>query len=90
MTGGTAHHNRRTPLVSSTWKARAVCARTGPEDAVWFPGVGKSSRPAKVLCFGCPVRRDCLEFALALEEKHGIWGGLSPDERRQLNKVGAA
>jgi WhiB family transcriptional regulator, redox-sensing transcriptional regulator len=39
---------------------------------------------AKVLCDRCPVRADCLAFALEIREPHGIWGGLNELERRQL------
>lgn len=39
---------------------------------------------AKVYCARCPVRRECLEYALKVREPHGIWGGLNELERRQL------
>jgi WhiB family redox-sensing transcriptional regulator len=32
----------------------------------------------------CAVREPCLEYALAIKEPHGIWGGLNELERRQL------
>jgi WhiB family transcriptional regulator, redox-sensing transcriptional regulator len=39
---------------------------------------------AKAICADCPVRRSCLEWALATPEPYGVWGGMTPDERRQL------
>ena len=39
---------------------------------------------AKALCSRCPVRPECLEYALRLREPHGIWGGLNEMERRQV------
>ena len=39
---------------------------------------------AKRICATCPVRRDCLGYALRIREPHGIWGGLNEVERRQL------
>ncbi|TMK32315.1 MAG: WhiB family transcriptional regulator [Actinobacteria bacterium] len=39
---------------------------------------------AKALCARCPVREECLEYALQIHESHGIWGGLNEMERRQL------
>lgn len=42
------------------------------------PGV----EAARVICAGCEVRTQCLEAALAADEQHGIWGGLTPEERR--------
>ena len=39
---------------------------------------------AKALCRACPVREECLEFAIRIQERHGIWGGLNELERRLL------
>jgi WhiB family redox-sensing transcriptional regulator len=39
---------------------------------------------AKDICAICPVRRACLEYAMAIREPHGIWGGLNEVERKQL------
>jgi WhiB family redox-sensing transcriptional regulator len=39
---------------------------------------------AKALCARCPVRDECLEYAIQIRETHGIWGGLNEMERRQL------
>ncbi len=39
---------------------------------------------AKAICAQCPVRRPCLEYALTIHEQHGIWGGLTEHDRRQL------
>ena len=41
-------------------------------------------RQAKAVCSACPVRKECLNFALRLREPHGIWGGLSEMERRAI------
>ena len=49
-----------------------------------FPEKGGSTRDAKRVCTGCTVRAECLEFALANDERFGIWGGLSERERRRL------
>ena len=42
---------------------------------------------AKKVCTGCEVRAECLEYALAHDERFGIWGGLSERERRRLKKA---
>jgi WhiB family transcriptional regulator, redox-sensing transcriptional regulator len=39
---------------------------------------------AKVFCRRCPVREQCLDYALRTRETHGIWGGMNEMERRQL------
>lgn len=39
---------------------------------------------AKEVCAGCPVRNLCLDYALDHDEDYGIWGGLTPRERRMV------
>ena len=62
------------------WQDRALCAQTDPE--AFFPEKGGSTREAKRVCRACEVRAECLEYALGSDERSGIWGGLSPQERR--------
>ena len=62
------------------WQERALCAQTDPES--FFPEKGGSTREAKKVCLACEVRSECLEYALANDERFGIWGGLSERERR--------
>lgn len=66
------------------WQERALCAQTDPE--AFFPEKGGSTREAKRICMGCEVRDECLEYALANDERFGIWGGLSERERRRLKR----
>ncbi len=66
----------------ATWRLDALCAETDPE--AFFPEKGGSTREAKRVCTGCSVRTQCLEFALANDERFGIWGGLSERERRRV------
>ncbi len=66
------------------WQDRALCAQTDPE--AFFPEKGGSTREAKRICQVCDVRSECLEYALAHDERFGIWGGLSERERRKLKK----
>ena len=47
---------------------------------------GGSTREAKRVCLSCDVRSECLEYALAHDERFGIWGGLSERERRRLKR----
>lgn len=67
-----------------SWQERALCAQTDPE--AFFPEKGGSTREAKKVCQSCEVRVDCLEYALLMDERFGIWGGLSERERRRLKK----
>ncbi|AMY19409.1 Transcriptional regulator WhiB2 [Rhodococcus sp. PBTS 1] len=66
------------------WQERALCAQTDPE--AFFPEKGGSTREAKRICLGCEVKDECLEYALANDERFGIWGGLSERERRRLKR----
>nr|WP_152816094.1 WhiB family transcriptional regulator [Georgenia subflava] len=66
------------------WQDRALCAQTDPE--AFFPEKGGSTREAKRVCGSCEVRAECLEYALAHDERFGIWGGLSERERRKLKR----
>lgn len=67
------------------WQERALCAQTDPE--AFFPEKGGSTREAKRICAGCEVRAECLDYALAHDERFGIWGGLSERERRRLRRA---
>lgn len=74
----------------STWRADAACKG---ESAVYFFAPNHFERKpekdfregrARALCRGCGVRQQCLEYALAVGETHGIWGGFNELERRRL------
>lgn len=45
---------------------------------------------AKAICNVCSVQRECCEYALAIREPFGIWGGLTEADRREMVVVGAA
>lgn len=64
------------------WMVEGLCAQVDPE--AWYPEKGGSTRDAKRICEDCPVRAECLNYALAHDERFGIWGGKSERERRKL------
>ncbi|WP_422070955.1 WhiB family transcriptional regulator [Streptomyces lasalocidi] len=64
-----------------TWGQRAVC-RTADPDELFVEGAAQNR--AKALCTGCPVRTECLAYALDHRIEHGIWGGMTERERRAL------
>jgi len=66
------------------WQDFALCAQTDPD--IFFPEKGGSTRDAKRVCGVCPVREECLQYAMDNDERFGIWGGLSERERRRLRK----
>jgi WhiB family redox-sensing transcriptional regulator len=55
-----------------SWQERALCAQTDPE--AFFPEKGGSTREAKKVCQTCDVRSECLEYALAHDERFGYLG----------------
>lgn len=63
------------------WAARAAC-RTADPDELFVEGAAQSA--AKAVCNGCPVRTECLAFALDRRIEYGIWGGATERERRAL------
>lgn len=69
---------------TSSWREAGLCAQTDPE--VFFPDKGGSTTSARAVCQSCDVRQQCLEYALAHDERFGIWGGLSERERRRLKR----
>ena len=70
------------------WQDAGLCAQTDPE--MFFPEKGGSTKDAKRVCRACDVRAECLEYALATDQRFGIWGGLSERERRRLRRGGLA
>ena len=64
------------------WQEKAICQQTDPE--AFFPEKGGSNQEAKSICRKCPVRLECLEYALNNNEKFGVWGGLDERERARL------
>ena len=66
------------------WELQAACRGEDPE--MWFPSPSESEKlaAAKNVCLACPVRVECLEAALRVNEEHGVWGGMSRSERREL------
>ncbi|WP_314220529.1 WhiB family transcriptional regulator [Streptomyces zaehneri] len=71
------------------WREHAECRNEDPD--LFFP-IGTSgpallqTEQAKTVCRRCPVREQCLEWAMETEQTLGVWGGTSEDERRALKR----
>lgn len=68
----------------------AGCKDEDPE--LFFPtgSTGPAARQveaAKAVCLRCPVRDDCLGWALATAQDAGVWGGLAEEERSALRRT---
>ena len=66
---------------TTDWAARGAC-RTSNPDALFVQGAAQNR--AKAVCFGCPVRTECLADALDNRTEFGVWGGMTERERRAL------
>lgn len=75
-----------TEAAETKWQEQAVCAQSDPE--LFFPEKGGATSGAKALCRSCPVKDECLNYALTHDERFGVWGGLSERERRGLTRAG--
>ena len=81
-----------TQTLEQTWQIKAACR--GPQAAVFFPPPQferkdeKAAREdqAKEICRSCAVQGPCLDYAVAIREPHGIWGGLNEAERKVIIK----
>ncbi len=62
----------------------AACRNTGLD--VMFPHDAPGVTRARKICAVCPVRTVCLEYALANQIEHGVWGGTSERERVQIRR----
>jgi WhiB family transcriptional regulator, redox-sensing transcriptional regulator len=66
-----------------SWRDRGRCKGVDPE--VFYPEDDEApADEAKAICALCPVRETCLEHALTVREKAGVWGGYTARERRRL------
>ncbi|MGC5396175.1 WhiB family transcriptional regulator [Streptomyces sp. DT20] len=71
------------------WRERAACRDEDPD--LFFP-IGATgpalvqTEDAKAVCHGCPVRAECLRWALENGQDTGVWGGLDETERRALKR----
>ena len=75
--------------MSEPWRHKAAC--NGEDTSWWFPEKSGSHNPATAralaLCRACPVQAPCLAQAQDNPELHGIWGGLTPEQRRGLRRT---
>jgi WhiB family redox-sensing transcriptional regulator len=90
-----ANDGNRRPVIDQEWEVRAAC-RGQPSER--FFGSDNETRElrsrrealAKRLCRKCSVLRQCQSYAVAAQEPYGIWGGMTPAERRRLLRPGGA
>ncbi len=69
---------------SREWMDEAACV--GMDTSEFFPNRGAFPQDgaAVQVCATCPVRLDCLLYALRNNIQHGVWGGFSTKKRTRL------
>lgn len=67
------------------WRAGGLCAESDPD--LWFAVGAMEHKAAKSICRKCPVRAECLSYAMDAPIDHGIWGGLTERERRKARRL---
>ncbi|MEO1062196.1 MAG: WhiB family transcriptional regulator [Actinomycetota bacterium] len=68
--------------MDTTWRRRGACV--GLEAGIFYPVTDEDGDAAKAVCDACDVQVQCLEFALTVREKDGVWGGATEKERRRI------
>jgi WhiB family redox-sensing transcriptional regulator len=65
------------------WHRSAACRGLDPE--IFYPPTEDDDvADAKAVCTACDVQQLCLEWALQVREKEGVWGGATEKERRRI------
>ncbi|MCY3584149.1 MAG: WhiB family transcriptional regulator [Acidimicrobiaceae bacterium] len=70
------------------WQRHAACR--GLEAEIFYPpdsddtGDDEAAFEAKAVCAACAVSGECLEYAIAVREKEGVWGGQTAAERVRI------
>jgi WhiB family transcriptional regulator, redox-sensing transcriptional regulator len=70
------------------WRSEALCSKADPE--LFFSPGALEHKSAKRVCRLCPVRNECLAYAMEAPVDHGIWGGLTERERRGYRRKAGA
>jgi WhiB family redox-sensing transcriptional regulator len=71
--------------MDETWMHHGLCREEPPSR--FFPSDGVGVDAARRICASCPVKAECLEYALVHRIDHGVWGGTSERERRRILKT---
>ena len=77
-------------IQSQPWRRQAACL--GADTARFYPAERMRGREKRTheraaivrYCARCPVTEECLAYAFAVDERAGVWGGTTPDERKAL------
>jgi WhiB family redox-sensing transcriptional regulator len=68
------------------WMCRGACVGANVDTFFSGRGANEQLRRARAICVSCPVREECLNYALEHGIQHGVWGGTSERERRRMRR----
>ena len=86
MTAGETRHPFDDIPAPGDWAARAACVGAANSNR-WFPDPGHApAGDVLAVCGACPVRLECLDYAVRWKIDHGVWGGLVPADRKHLRR----
>lgn len=80
-----SHQSEKT---SSDWRQEANCL--GSSNSLFFSPTSDDKEFVKAFCGSCAVKQECLEYAVSVDEKFGIWGGVDFSEPRERKIARAA
>ena len=74
-------------LVRHDWYDQALCKVERHDTSLFFndgPGPLTTKDQAVAVCRRCPVRQECLDYALTYRERYGVWGGKTASQRKRI------
>lgn len=79
-------------IIRPEWEDSAACRAGGTDPDEFFVDRTTNAAAARGVCLGCPVKGECLDAALARDERFGVWGGVqagSAEWRRRRKAAGS-
>lgn len=78
------YSNYQNKLISSisNWSSESSCINKSSDEDFFDPRESVLNSLSKKYCANCPVRQHCLYTSMVTQDPYGLWGGLSPKQRR--------
>lgn len=75
-------------LAEAIQEAPSIPPCMGTDPQLWFPeiGEGRIEKRAIAFCQECPVIAQCREYAIITDQRAGVWGGTTPQDRDKINR----
>lgn len=87
MTANRTRADKARDMQVTDWMHDGRCSsEDGKYNSLFFVDDETHYVEARKLCEGCPVQDVCLDWAIITNQEHGMWGGMSPRQRRTYKK----